>query len=88
MQVSAKSDVSTGGQISARGTVRLAAPYAADLSIELASVVLRDPQLYATTVNGTMSFKGPVMGGANITGALALGKDRTANSFDGSGWLR
>ncbi len=69
-----QAQVSTGGSARVTGGVGLSAPYAADLAITLNAVKLRDPQLYETTVGGTMSFKGPALGGAQIAGTLALGR--------------
>ena len=73
-QVSGTLAVSTGGMVAVKGTVGLAAPNTADLSINLNQVVLRDPQLFATTVNGDVAFRGPALGGATIAGSIALGK--------------
>lgn len=72
--VTAQTQVSTGGSASVAGSVGLAAPYAADLAITLNAVKLRDPQLYETTASGAMSFKGPALGGAVVSGALTLGR--------------
>lgn len=73
-QISATSAVSSGGTVAVKGTVGLEARNTADLAITLNQVVLRDPQLFATTVNGAVTFRGPALGGATIAGSLALGK--------------
>ncbi|RBI86202.1 hypothetical protein DRV85_05450 [Rhodosalinus halophilus] len=63
---------SDGGRITAGGRVALDPPFRGDLDIRLEGVVLRDPQLYETTVTGTISIEGPLAGGAAITGRLTL----------------
>ncbi len=68
------SGVSSGGRIGVKGTVGLGAPYAADLAIKVDQAVLKDPQLYATTARGALTFNGPALGGARIAGSIALGK--------------
>ena len=74
IQISATTGVSSGGKVTVKGTVGLLAPYTADLAINLNQAVLRDPQLFSTTVNGDVAFRGPSMGGATISGRLALEK--------------
>jgi translocation and assembly module TamB len=64
--------VSTGGAISVSGTVGTAAPYAGNLALGLRGVVLRDPSLYETRLNGDLTVKGPLAGGAMIAGRIAL----------------
>ena len=73
-QVAGRAAVSTGGQIVFSGSVGLDAPYMADMSVTLQSVVLRDPDLYTTVVNGALTFKGPSRGGALIAGSVSLGR--------------
>ena len=67
-------DVRGGGRVDISGPVTLSAPFDADLSIRLAEVRLRDPDLYDTTVSGAVSVRGPFRGGALISGAVALGR--------------
>ncbi|MBL4929096.1 translocation/assembly module TamB domain-containing protein [Fuscibacter oryzae] len=64
--------VSTGGAISVSGTIGTAAPYAGNLALGLRGVVLRDPALYETRLNGDLTVKGPLAGGAMIAGRIAL----------------
>lgn len=70
--VTATADVSSGGSVSARGTIGLAAPFAGDLAVDISRATLRDPDLYETTVNGALTVKGPLAGGAMIAGRVAL----------------
>lgn len=64
--------VSEGGRIQANGTVGLEAPFAGDLRVGLNRVVLSDPNLYKTRANGEITVKGPLTGGAEIAGRIAL----------------
>ncbi|MFT4148851.1 MAG: translocation/assembly module TamB domain-containing protein [Paracoccaceae bacterium] len=71
-QVQANAEVSTGGHLSASGTVGLEAPFNADLNTNASWVMLRDPSLYETRLNGQIAVRGPLTGGANITGRIDL----------------
>ena len=72
--ITGASGVSTGGKLAVQGSVGLEAPYAADLAVKLSQVVLKDPQLYTTMLNGSVTFRGPALGGAAIAGNVALGR--------------
>ncbi len=88
--LTARSTVSTGGEVAARGSVGLAAPYAADLALEIARVTLRDPDLYETTANGALTISGPLAGGALIAGRVALTQTELrvpSTGFGGAGDL-
>lgn len=63
-----------GGRVELSGPVALTAPFNGDLAIRLADVSLRDPDLYETTVNGNVTIRGPFRGGADIAGAVTLGR--------------
>lgn len=71
-QLALTGNVENGGQLGLRGPVALTAPYSADLSTTLSGVVLRDPRLFETTVNGALAISGPLTGGASISGRLTL----------------
>lgn len=75
LAITATSGITTGGSLAAKGTVGLSAPYTADLTIDAKQAALKDPDLYATKVDGRITFRGPAMGGATIAGTLSL--DRT-----------
>ncbi|MEL7012012.1 MAG: translocation/assembly module TamB domain-containing protein [Pseudomonadota bacterium] len=64
----------SGGQFNVSGPITLSAPYNANLSVALNGLILRDPELYQTVVDGTVTLNGPLTGGAQIGGALALGR--------------
>lgn len=73
-QVLAQAAVSSGGRLELSGPITLVAPYSADLQALLGAVVLSDPKLYETSVNGTVTLRGPLTGGAQIAGRLQLGQ--------------
>ena len=66
--------VTTGGKLGVTGNMGLTAPYPANLAFALNNTVLRNPQLYATTANGTLTLNGPAFGGGVISGTITLGK--------------
>ena len=63
-----------GGQVALSGPVGLMAPRTADLTLSLSGVTLRDPQLYDTSLSGSLAIKGPLSGGARISGTIDLGQ--------------
>jgi translocation and assembly module TamB len=64
--------LTTGGSVSAEGTVGLGAPYAADLAITLARATLRNPELFEAQTSGALRFVGPMLGGAVLSGRLDI----------------
>lgn len=89
-QIDLRTAVSSGGSLSARGSVGLTRPNQAALAVDLSQVVLRDPDLYETTVNGQVSVDGPLAGGGMIAGRLALTETELripSTGFGGSGDL-
>jgi translocation and assembly module TamB len=54
------------------GPVGLTQPLAADLAISLDGLRLYDPNLYEAFIDGRLTVRGPLAGGALISGALAL----------------
>jgi translocation and assembly module TamB len=86
--ISMDSAISTGGQMSVNGTVALAPPFDANFTADLQRFVLRDPQLFQTRGNGTITLQGPLAGGAQIAGRIALIETEVrvpTSGFDGSG---
>ena len=71
-QVSGTAAVSTGGATSVNGSLGLFLPNAANLSLAMRDVVLRDPQLYETQASGKLTVQGPLSGGAVIAGRIDL----------------
>jgi translocation and assembly module TamB len=70
--IQATNRVSSGGQIAISGSVGLTAPFSADLTADLSNVTLRDPDLYETTADGRLTITGPMTGGGQIAGRVAL----------------
>ncbi|WP_322895275.1 MULTISPECIES: translocation/assembly module TamB domain-containing protein [unclassified Yoonia] len=73
-QINLQSSVEAGGAISINGPIGLSGVNTADVTVQLTDVVLQDPELYRTTIGGTVSLQGPLQGGARINGQLALGQ--------------
>jgi translocation and assembly module TamB len=71
-QVNAGARLSTGGTLTLTGPISLDAPNTADLRIALNNLILRDPELYETSVSGNVTINGPLTGGARIAGAINL----------------
>ena len=63
-----------GGNLTLTGPVNLAPPFQASLTAQLSNVVFRDPTLYRTTANGSVTVTGPLSGGAAIAGTIDLGE--------------
>lgn len=73
-QLNMAAQVENGGTLAIEGPVTLADPFDANLNVALNGVVLRDPRLYETSVDGRVSIAGPLAGGASISGKLDLGE--------------
>jgi len=71
--IAANGTLSDGGQLAVNGSVGLSAPFSADLAATVQAGVLRDPELYDTTVDGRITLTGPLTGGASVAGVLTLG---------------
>lgn len=72
--LSGRSAVRGGGEVALSGPVTLTRPYPGELSIRLSAARLRDPELFDTTVSGTVAVNGPLLGGAAISGGVSLGR--------------
>ncbi|MEJ6397527.1 translocation/assembly module TamB domain-containing protein [Yoonia sp. 208BN28-4] len=86
-QVDITGQVSSGGTVSVSGPVGLAGGNTADLAVRLNNVGLRDPELYETTVDGQITVRGPLAGGAQIAGTLNLGPTEIQVPSSGVGGL-
>ena len=73
-QLDLSADSVDGGQIKVGGSVILTGSMTADLQIALNNLVLIDPSLYRTSLNGALRFAGPVTGGARIEGQIDVGE--------------
>ncbi|CUH67371.1 hypothetical protein TG4357_02969 [Thalassovita gelatinovora] len=67
-------NLSSGGSLTLTGPVSLTPGYSADLSARLTDLRITDPTLYETSVDGTVVLKGPLSGGAQVTGTVTLGE--------------
>lgn len=74
VRLNVTADKQEGGQLRASGPIALSGGYNADLTIEAAGLVVEDPRLYRTSVNGRVTVNGPLTGGARIAGLLDLGE--------------
>ena len=70
--VTAGAGVAAGGSIALRGTIGLTPPFPGDLTVTPRDMVLRNPDLFETRVNGAVRVAGPLTGGALISGSLTL----------------
>lgn len=73
-QIDLSAESAEGGQIKAGGAVTLTGSLPADLQIALNDLVLIDPSLYRTSLNGNLRFAGPLSGGARIEGQIDVGE--------------
>ena len=73
-QVDLSGKLSSGGTVTIRGPVGLTAPFHAALDGQLLDIVLTDPKLFSTSVNGPLQVRGALTGGAQIVGRLELGQ--------------
>ncbi len=73
-RVDAGTNLTSGGRITASGSVALAAPFDANLQIALQGAILRDPRLFQTVANGNLTLTGPLTAGGLVAGRIALGE--------------
>jgi translocation and assembly module TamB len=69
-----RGQISSGGSVSVRGNLGLANAMAANLQIALSNVILEDPTLYRTQLNGDVSILGPLLSNARISGQIDVGE--------------
>lgn len=73
-RIDARADVSSGGAVTADGTVGLIDPFRGDLAIDLSEIILSDPGFVESSLNGALTVRGPLAGGANVAGQIDLGQ--------------
>lgn len=73
-RIDASSNLTSGGQIQASGTVALSPPFDADLQIALRNAIIRDPRLFQTVANASLTLTGPLTAGGVIAGRILLGQ--------------
>lgn len=67
-------EATNGGRVAAQGAITLTPSLPAEISIGLRELVLIDPRLYRTSLNGDLRLAGPLAGGAVISGNIAVGE--------------
>ena len=72
LQLQATSALSSGGRLRVDGPIQLTGSRNADLTLTLEALRLYDPELFDTRVSGNLSLRGPINGGALLSGALQL----------------
>ena len=73
-QVDLSAENVDGGQIKVGGAIILTGSMTADLQIGLNNLVLIDPSLYRTSLNGNLRLAGPITGGGRIDGRIDVGE--------------
>jgi translocation and assembly module TamB len=73
VSVDARAGVQAGGSVGVQGSIGIS-DLSANLDVALNNAVLRDPELYTTSVSGNIAVNGPLRGGGRITGELELGE--------------
>lgn len=68
----AQGALTTGGRVSAQGSIGLDAPNVANIRIALDRAKLRNPDLFEAETSGTLSLSGPLAGGARLTGRIDI----------------
>ncbi|WP_231559094.1 translocation/assembly module TamB domain-containing protein [Paracoccus sp. PAMC 22219] len=87
LQIDGAANVSAGGRITLSGPVDLTNG-ATDISVALAQVVLRDPNLYQTVVDGQVRFNGTAATGQTLSGRIDLGETEIRIPSTGLGGAR
>ncbi len=73
-QVQGSGRIDSGGRFSVEGPIGLTPPFEAGLTLRLAAVELRDPELYETTLSGELRVTGALLQDGRISGRLSLGE--------------
>ncbi len=73
-QIDLTGEATNGGRITAGGSIVLSGTLPADLAIAVKDVILIDPNLYRTWLNGAVTIAGPLTGGARISGQIDVGE--------------
>jgi translocation and assembly module TamB len=66
--------LSTGGSISAGGTVGIEGAFMADLSVRLNDARYTDGRVVTATMSGDLALKGPLMSGPTLSGTINLAR--------------
>lgn len=80
-------DVKSGGSLAVSGPVALTGQFVADLALAVNNVVIKDPELYKTSLSGGITLRGPLAGGALVSGTIDLGQTDISVPSSGVGAL-
>ncbi|MBN9885802.1 translocation/assembly module TamB domain-containing protein [Salipiger abyssi] len=69
-RLTVEGQLSSGGTLRAEGTVGLAAPFNADLTMRLRDLVLQDRRLFQANAEGDITVQGPLATGPRIGGVI------------------
>ncbi|MEN8831981.1 translocation/assembly module TamB domain-containing protein [Pacificibacter sp.] len=72
--IEANATADTGGRFTATGRVGLTQGFQSNIDIALENVVFTGPDLFTTTVGGSLGITGPLLGTPRVSGALLLGR--------------
>lgn len=86
-RISLTGNVPAGGSIAISGPVGLTGSLNADVQLSVNDVVVRDPELFETSVAGAIGVRGPLTGGARVAGTLNLGQTDVQVPSSGVGSL-
>ena len=82
-------ELSSGGRLAVTGPVALSAPFPAELTVVADDLVVVDPLLYETSLDGQVAVTGPLTGsGGRIAGEIVLAETEVripSTGFGGSG---
>lgn len=67
-------NLSTGGSISASGTVGIEGAFPADLTVRLADARYTDGRVVTATMSGDLALRGPLMAGPTLSGTINLAR--------------
>ncbi|WP_263568242.1 translocation/assembly module TamB domain-containing protein [Paracoccus sp. DMF] len=88
IDVDVRGAVEAGGTITVSGPVNLTGSRQMNLDVRLANVVLRDPNLYETRVNGAINVAGTVGQGPLVSGRIDVGHTELRIPSTGLGGAR
>ncbi|WP_347267359.1 translocation/assembly module TamB domain-containing protein [Paracoccus sp. (in: a-proteobacteria)] len=83
-----RGEVEAGGTITVTGPIALTGQRSIDLAVRLADVVLRDPNLYQTRLNGNLTVTGTLGAGPLVAGRIDLGHTELRIPSTGLGGAR
>jgi translocation and assembly module TamB len=73
-QIDVAGAATNGGRVRLDGSIVLSNALSAELAIGIDDLILIDPNLYRTWINGDLTLSGPLAGGARISGQIDVGE--------------